>query len=438
MKYLFALPALLATTATAVIEPPPEEPVEVCSSEKRLILDKGTRSQKDIGFYRVTEVNNGQITALAKLTINGIGDGSDDLTYPYIKKVQAQICCAGVDADGAATPTVCSTLMDYAHLTDETDQEVSFTFDECPGGVANDIKLRVHIEDPGGPIAFNQLFPASEGMEVKFNVALDRGSWHGNEEGASYLGATFSGPHVPPALLGREFDGYCVDRGNSISTQRTYDALAYSFLDIDWKNAKKWANKRNKDVPGDNVIGFIDKPWNLPAVAYCVNHWRPGDTYEVAGEVPETYTLSSGTLQKAIWAIVDDRVWRTGCPGCGARDVSWAKHIAADCISKGLAPKDDSEGRGVGGDAEKDYMPGCDDWVPIVVIPATTTDNTIQNQYVLLKYEDLGLSCYSEVLHVDAQTHCTTGGSGESGGDPHFRTFGGQWFGKFAAAVFTL
>ena len=428
MKYLFALSALLASTATAFFEPP--EVVEVCTVEKRLILDKDSDNPQDIGFYKVTEVNNGQVTVLAKLTINGIGNGSDDLTYPYIKKVQAQICC---DSGEEENP-LCSDLMDYADLTDETDQEISFTFDECQGDVVNDIKLRVHIEDPGGPIAFNQLFPAGSGMEVKFKVALDGGPF----PGSSYLGATFSGDNVPPALIGKQFDGYCIDRGNSISTSEDYDALAYSFLDIDWANAEKWAVEMEKDVPGDNVIGFIDKPWNLPAVAYCVNHWRPGASYTVDGEDPETYTLSSGTLQKAIWAIVDDTEWTSGCPSCRANDVSWAKHIAADCISKGLAPKNPDDGKGDGGDAARDYMPGCDDWVPIVVIPTKFRDYTIQNQYVLLKYADLGLSCYSEVLHVDAETYCTTGGSGESGGDPHFRTFGGQWFGKFDAAISTL
>ena len=424
MKFPFALSALLAATTTAVVRAQ-EPPVESCSAEKDLVLDG-----KVIGSFEVTEVNNGMMTVLAKITVNDMGNHSPGLPFPFIDKVIAQVCCEQNDGNDK-----CSPQMIKEDLNDALDQELTFTIPEpdwCAVGASNDMRFRVFIEDPGGPLAFNQLFPAT-GMAVTFDVNLDSG----NVAGSSYLSAEFTGPDVPEALQGKRWDGYCVDAGNGISTGYNggngYTAHAYSFMEIDWANTAKWQRDENgnivADLRDDNIIGFIDKPWMMPAVAYCVNHYRPGQEYSHDGT---TKTLASGTLQKAIWGIIDDKGIHGSCSTCGlqAQDLVWAEYLTADCIKHGLSRN--------GGEASRDYIPGCNDYIPIIVIPYTPTDVTIQNQFVLTTYADLNIPCAGEELIVDAETNCVTGGSGESGGDPHFKTFGNQWFGMFllAAAAF--
>ena len=389
MKYLFALSTLLAAAFTATVQAD-----EVCTVEKDIHFGDGEGSRV-IGTWKIEDVNDNMMTFTVKITETTAPDG---LSIPFIDKVVAQMCCAGVDPDCPSAPEQV-----YGDTTDTTDDEITFTISEpvCGPGVATDVKLRFYIKS-GGVEGYTDIFPPPSdtnngGVAISFMVTTDAGT----DAAASYFDATFPNVDtVPEALRGKSFNGYCVDAGNFISTGTPYNGIAYSFFGTNWATA------------APRSIGNIDKPANMPNVAYCINKYTIGQSYAGYG------TLSSGTMQRAIWGIIDDLGVNGGCgtgTGCslGSNNFAWAEAIATDCLNNG------------GG-----FVPGCLDKVPVIVV-VTDNNGAVQNQYVQTTFAELGLPCEQDDDIVNEQLNCITGGSGSSGGDPHFKTFGEEWFGTF-------
>ena len=406
MKYLLALSALLAAASTTTAD-------EVCSATQQIMYN-----EKDIGYWLISDINNNMMRFEVTIT----NTPTEGLAYPYLDRIWGQVCCAG-DSDN--TLGTCSPMKHIGDDTHTKDLSLSFEMSEptnCGEGVGTDVKLRFFIEESGGIEAYTDIFPPPSdtnagGVAIKFSVHTDGGT----DTEASYFDACFSDiASVPEALQGECFNGYCVDAENYITTGHEYNGIAYSYFGTEWT------------TQAARTIGNIDKPWNMPNVAYCINKWTIGNFYNggstelsgctyngaTCGFPNENYQLSSGTIQRAIWGLVDDRGVAGGCSGTGcslgANSMDWAQAIANECLENG-----------------NNFEPECGDKVPIVVVITDAHGNPInkQNQYVQTTFAELGIPCEETEYFADAQTNCITGGSGSSGGDPHFKTFGEQWFG---------
>ena len=119
-----------------------------------------------------------------------------------------------------------------------------------------------------------------------------------------------------------------------------------------------------------------------------------------------TFTLHSTSLQYAVWRLLDDR------------SIDYTPDSVSDLIHQ------ECELHGHG------FVPGCDDNVPIVVVPEYNGQRR-QNQYVITTFANLQVPCNDGVTgDLRAHAYCVTDTMGSSGGDPHFQTFGNNWFGK--------
>ena len=407
MKFPFSASALLAATISLALVgfgasdaiPP------VCGTEQPLIVNG-----RDFGHFKITERNAGMLTVVVNIAGQDLTD-EEAISFPYITEVRAQTYCSmeGEGDTGHSPMTIARFHKDDYELANSF-ATFKIQEPECPEGWATDIKIQADIEEPGGITEFNGLFPV-EGIDVKFRVqSLDRG----DGETASYFDASFAvnsargddaDAAVVDVLKDKKFDGYCVDAGTVIYKNYWYNAKAYSFLNQDWDNL------------GRHDIGNIDKPWKMDNVAYCINHWHEGTTYNnpnpaLYPNAASSYKLSSGTMQTIIWQLVDDEVNNLGTTA----DLEWAKIIFDDCEANG------------GG-----FEPGCNDKIPLVVVPVYTNsdgDTARQNQYVQTTFAQLGITCHGATGMGQAEAACMPGGTGESGGDPHFKTFGNEWFGK--------
>lgn len=401
---LFSASALLAAAALSLAGVGATDPVPVCGTEQPLIVDG-----KDFGHFKITDRNGGLLT----VEVNVAGQDltvEEEISFPYITEVRAQTCCSMEgETDTGHSPLKITRFHDDDYTIAKSNATFMIQEPDCPEGWATDIKIQADIEEPGGIIEFNGLFPV-DGIDVKFKVeARDRG----DGTLASYFDASFEQNNdrgdtdLPDILKDKYFDGYCVDAGTIIYTNYWYNAKAYSFLNQDW------------DKLGARSIGNIDKPWMMDNVAYCINHWHEGTTYPnpnptLYPNAASSYKVSSGTMQTVIWQLVDDQVNDLG----DSADLNWAKIIYDDCLANG------------GG-----FEPGCNDAIPLVIVPVYTNrydyDFKRQNQYVQTTFAQLGITCHGATGTGQAHAACMPGGSGESGGDPHFKTFGNEWFGKF-------
>lgn len=87
--------------------------------------------------------------------------------------------------------------------------------------------------------------------------------------------------------------------------------------------------------------------------------------------ISETYTMSSGTLQRAIWYTIDNSISRAGL---GAFDEEWALFMSA------LAMENDG------------YTPGCGDLLPVVLVP---DDSSVQHTIIQTTFASLRIPCGS-------------------------------------------
>jgi hypothetical protein len=314
----------------------------------------------------------------------------DNLLTPVIELVHGTVCCPDV----GGVPGECIPFSQAPLAGDMASFRFTVQEPQTCLGQKRDVTVKADLVQKGGMDAFNALFP----QDVEFYVTSD----DGDTATSNYLDATFVGS-TSGFLEGKKFDGYCVDLGHTINTGsgNTYFGRAMSTLEADFANTQ------------------IDKPENLDAVAYCINHWSVGTTY-TATVSPNSYKLTSGTMQRAIWYIIDNQ--QADFPGTGTTNDAWARYIKDDCLAKGDG-----------------FVPGCDDLVPVVIIPNTGA----QYQLVQTTFVSLSLPCNSATALGTAEALCEPGmrqppdsgddsssddGTPGSSGDPHFRTWTGDKF----------
>jgi hypothetical protein len=205
------------------------------------------------------------------------------------------------------------------------------------------ILVGVHavVEAKSGIQALDLILP----QPVEYKLSKDAGS----DEGASFFDTKFKGESF---LSGLVVDGYCVDVEHTISTKPVHEGTAYSYLDPFLANT--------------NIV----KPENLDLVAWVINHFAPGDLLVDDAGIMEPHILSSGTLQRAIWYITDEEQATAGLGKSWSDD--WAQHIADQAMENDF------------------YEPGCDDLVPIVLVPVVEEK---QHTIIQVRLAELGIPC---------------------------------------------
>lgn len=374
---LLALSASPCALAEDLLSPGPG--IEHCGSFEHDLTLSGDTSA--IGEIVITDSLNpwGQVAIDVELNdgFDLTANQEDDSAPTWITKVQVSVCCP------APTTVACvEETIEYAPgVTSAT-----FVVDEPDCGVIfheHEVLVDVHatVEKMGGEPAIHALFP----QRVEYTLVLD----YGNNEGASYFDITFRGDSP---LQGLSFDGYCVDWGHGISTSGTtrYTGWAHSYQDT-------------AALEGTN----IEYPDNMDLVAWAINTYRPGSTFtEVVNGNLQTYTMTSGTLQRAIWYIVGDD---NGGSGTYGYDDAWAQHVA-------------NEATGHDG-----YMPGNGGYIPIVLIP---DNGNVQHVIIEATCEKLQIPCdpITVTSTADATAKCAPDAPAGMTGDPHLMSFSGEYF----------
>jgi len=315
----------------------------------------------------------------------------DDSVLTLIKKVHVTACCAG--------PSSC---LEKPYDIYPAVKTVTVQAEEpvCTGLQDQRVAITVNAElTKGGMNSFNAIFNPPPLVTFKVRTGDGTGTTANPYTEASYFDAQFTGS-THTELNGKWFDGYCIDVDNHISPGTNYQAYVYSFIDFMHRSPT------SDNTPGVDGVAYdpsqwtgripnVDKPWNLDAVAYCINHWFVGTTYSppVGGTVAAGTKLTDTTMQRAIWNIVDDDQQYN--PGSGT-NVDMAKYISDDCLAKG-------EG----------FVPSCSaappQRVPVVVVPHGTASN-FQNQYVQTTFAALGLPCHVGQARAEAQALCDPDG----------------------------
>ena len=379
MKFvLSSTTVLLAFAASSFLDVVFAQEEETCGTRD---YDLFVRDNEKFGSFEVTD-DEGHMLDI-KIDITGYDLTPGTVVNTYLTDAQYQVCC---DTEPKSN---CSEWMTIS-VDDEATMVMTTIVEPpmCGEGVATDVDVKVTVTEPGGVGALVGLFSVEgQPTEVDFSVTDNSGSNADN----SYFKTSVTIKNGDGTTY--DFIGYCVDRGNTIIPDKTYSAKAYNFLEVDWSNS------------ATNSIGNIDKPENMPAVAWCINNWNVGKSYENYG------VLSSSTLQLALWKIVDDNHDNSGS-GLTQPNAEFADHIAANCMASGSS-----------------FKPRCDHTVPIIIVP---DDPQRQNQYVQTQLSQLKIQCIDEVANGEAEAYCVNSGSSGSGGDPHFKTFGGKWFGKLS------
>lgn len=273
------------------------------------------------------------------------GDTSDDSSPTKIYQIHAEANCQLSDfpLTKKGSPKNGQFELNIPYADGVSSDTVHIPKPDC-GGAEILIAVHTEVKKLGGLDAFNDIFP----VPVEFTITLDTGS----NEGASYWDTTFVGDSV---LSGETIDGYCIDVSHSIGFG-PHTGKAYNYLDAALEDTN------------------IDMPENMDLVAWAINNFFPGEIYtaDVNGDgTAESYTMTSGTLQRAIWYLIDD-IQSTA--GLGSYNDDWAAHIAD------LATEHEG------------YEPGCGDLVPVVIVPdsGSRQHTTIQTTFAAVDFP-----CYS-------------------------------------------
>ena len=239
-----------------------------------------------------------------------------------------------------------------------------------------------------------------------------------------------SGTPNTSGVGGQTYDGWCVDYGRLAKTNKiakvdiltSYDGDLH-ISETDWKK------------------NAIDKPENLPNIAYLINHWNVGDTVAACNDDPEGNVIGWLEMQTAIWTIIDDETNHDSSPFAqgnyvGKRNECVMRHISDDALANGVG-----------------YIPDCTDeneQIPIIYIIDHDGDDVDDNK----RLTDGTWDTFEEgdVLHqvvfsetpirsIEGLCECvdktttttpddvmTTTSKPGTQGDPHFKTHSGEMY----------
>ena len=179
----------------------------------------------------------------------------------------------------------------------------------------------------------------------------------------------------------------------------------------------------------------VDKPENLPNIAYLINHWNVGDTIASC----EGAVIGWLEMQTAIWTIIDDETNHDSSPYAGGNYVGKRN----ECVMRFIA--DDALNNGNG------YIPDCtdpDEQIPLIYIidhdvdtevDKRITDGTVEtfeegdvlHQVVISEtnvHSIEGLcECVDKTTTTTDDVMTTTSKPGTQG-DPHFKTHSGEMY----------
>jgi hypothetical protein len=236
------------------------------------------------------------------------------------------------------------------------------------------VAFHAEVKKIGGVDFLNSALPA----QVQYSVTTD----HGSGAESSYFNTAFNTGPLADLVL----DGYCLDIGHGISLNRLYNG---------------WAVNAYDEESIEDLATHIDDPSRLSCVSWLINNYAPGDSIQAdfrGGSIPpycprdfpndltkqdiEGYltlfgdgtdevkepALTSGTIQRAIWYIIDDSQFNPS-----AHDDRLACYLAYLSL------------------LSCDFVPGCDDLVPIVLV----SDVDAQTTFAQTTFVSLNVPCES-------------------------------------------
>ena len=227
-------------------------------------------------------------------------------------------CVDGVWQDcvpGAPSEEVCDGVdNDCDGLVDEDLGTTTCGVGECEVTVDNCV-------DSGGDL---QAFAAALPAQVDIILAHP-----GTTYGApSYWDVTVLGT----SILAGQFDDYCIDTDHTASPGVTYTVDVYSSYEV---------------IPA----GLVEYPENFDLLNYILNQGYVG-TPSADGSL-----FTYGDVQRAIWTLIDDGLTTNGL---GAWSQSRVDQILEDTLLNGDG-----------------YVPGCDDFIGVVLAPVNGEQVTI-------------------------------------------------------------
>lgn len=300
-------------------------------------------------------------------------DSADDSAPTLATKIFVEACCP------VGNPCE-SSMFNYDDPGVDT-ASIVLPKPSCGEGV-EEVKVTVDadLDKKAGRDALVNLLPD----DVTFIATRDDGI----DADASYLDIKFQG-HESSSMNGVKISAWCVDPNSAIRTGTWQNGVVKSYL---------------SDLSGTN----INNPGNMPKVAWIMNNFIPGKPYTYDfGSGDETYVMTSSTIQSAIWRLIDSTFSYSNWNGV-ALSPEWANHIMTEAEAHG------------------NFVPGCDDLFPLILIPA----NNAQVLILATTFGDLQIPCQEETATVEATVVCVPDDRTFPGGygDPHFLTWGNQYF----------
>lgn len=298
MKKMFA-----AIGAAALVTVGLAAPASAVETKYDLIAGGGTvASAMDIGDVYVEDTGT-EITV--RVVVNGQLN-PDSVVPTKIYGISAEAGCAVTDFPlSKGNPVPGQMEFQQSFPDGVTQYEFTLARPNCA-----DPKVFVHTDAKqlGDWAGLNQVVLSGE-TTAQFKVVTDAGS----DPGASYFDTTFiTGP-----FAGQTFDGYCVDIGATIGTGTIYTGTLVTL---------------------DELVnsGNIDKPEFLPAVMWLINNYKPGDVVDWTDDgIANGVVLTSGTIQRAIWYLVD---LTQSTSGLGTFSDAQAQYLAALARNNNVLP----------------------------------------------------------------------------------------------------
>lgn len=187
-----------------------------------------------------------------------------------------------------------------------------------------------------------------EALELALPDQATMSVTHPFEGGPAYFPQVIINPFTGPTFLDGVYPGWCVNTHSNISVATTYIADVYSSYD-------------------NNVSAYIVNYENIDLVNWILNNdyvGKPSGQPSSEGGY-EAYTF--GDVQQAIWILIDR-------PFSHWTLYSWSQERVDEIIDDAIA-----NGQG--------FVPGCDDFVGIILIPLDVYGNpTIQPVIIKIRF----------------------------------------------------